>query len=203
MISGRRARERAGRWLLAAACAGTILAAAPVARAADGFDFQALMRAFAKTTGAEARFTERRTMSILTKPLDSSGVLRYTAPDRLEKHTLQPADEVLLVERDRITLDRAGRRRVLALGDYPALQALVESMRGTLAGDSATLMRFYETRLDGSEARWVLTLVPRDARMSELVTTIRLTGRSAHVETIDIFESGGDRTTMTIDDRAP
>jgi outer membrane lipoprotein carrier protein LolA len=202
MISGRPVSERVSGWLLAASCAGTFFAAAPVVLAADGFDFPTLMRAFAKTTSAEARFTERRTMSILNKPLESSGVLRYTAPDRLEKHTLQPADEVLLVERDQITLERAGRKRVLALGDYPALQALVESMRGTLAGDAATLTRFYEARLDGSEARWVLTLVPRERQMSELVATIRLTGRNAHVETIDIFETGGDRTTMTIDDRA-
>jgi Outer membrane lipoprotein carrier protein LolA-like len=202
MISGRRASERVSGWLLAVCCAGTIFAAAPVARAADRFDFPTLMQAFAKTSSAEARFTERRTMSILKKPLDSSGVLRYTAPDRLEKHTLQPADEMLLVERDQITLERAGRKRVLALGDYPALWALVESMRGTLAGDAATLTRFYEARLDGSEARWVLTLVPREPRMSELVATIRLTGRNARIEEIDIFETGGDRTSMTIDERA-
>ena len=189
-------------WLLAVCCAGTIFAAAPVARATDRFDFPTLMQAFAKTSSAEARFTERRTMSIFKKPLDSSGVLRYTAPDRLEKHTLQPADEMLLVERDQITLERAGRKRVLALGDYPALWALVESMRGTLAGDAATLTRFYEARLDGSEARWVLTLVPREPRMSELVATIRLTGRNARIEEIDIFETGGDRTSMTIDERA-
>jgi hypothetical protein len=202
MISGRRASERVSGWLLAVSCAGAIFAAAPVASAADGFDFPTLMQAFAKTRSAEARFTERKTMSILKKPLDSSGVLRYTAPDRLEKHTLQPADEVLLVERDQITLERAGRKRVLALGDYPVLRALVESMRGTLAGDAATLTRFYEARLDGSEARWVLTLVPREPRMSELVATIRLTGRNARIEEIDIFETGGDRTTMTIDERA-
>jgi hypothetical protein len=179
-----------------------MFAAGPPAYAADGFDFPALMQAFAKTKSAEARFTERKIMSILKKPLESSGVLRYTAPDRLEKHTLQPADEVLLVERDQITLERAGRKRVFALGDYPALRALVESMRGTLAGDAATLTRFYETRIEGSEARWVLTLVPREARMSELVATIRLTGHSARIDEIDIFETGGDRTTMTIDDRA-
>lgn len=202
MISGRRVSERVGGWLLAMSCAGAILAGAPLARAADAFDFPWLMQAFAKTRSADARFTERKTMSILKKPLESSGVLRYTAPDRLEKHTLQPAEEMLLVERDRITLDRAGKKRVLALGDYPALGALVESLRSTLAGDAATLSRIYETRLEGSESRWILTLVPRERRMSELVATIRLTGRNARIEEIDIFETGGDRTTMTIDARA-
>ena len=170
--------------------------------AAPAFDFAQLMRSFAQVKNAEAEFVETKTLSIMNKPIESSGVLRYSAPSHLEKRTLKPRPEVLIVDGDALSIEQGGKTRRLALSEYPAVGAFIESIRGTLAGDAATLSRYYETRVDGDESSWVLTLVPRDRQMSEIISTVRLTGREARIARIEMFETGGDRTTMSIRESA-
>jgi hypothetical protein len=79
----------------------------------------------------------------------------------------------------------------------------VESIRSTLAGDLATLTRFYEVKLDGEERRWRLLLKPRDPQMQELVSEIRMSGSRNWIEVVEIVETNGDRSVMTIARETP
>ena len=63
-----------------------------------GWGVQQLMQSLAQEKGAKRKFTERKYMSVLTEPLESSGTLIYVAPGRLEKHTLSPREESMVVE---------------------------------------------------------------------------------------------------------
>src|SRR5688500_9130786 len=64
-----------------------LVAAAP---AAGAWGIEQLMQDLARVKTAKGTFVERKHLAILTAPLESSGTLTYTAPDRLEKHTLVP-----------------------------------------------------------------------------------------------------------------
>lgn len=48
------------------------------------------MTELARNQGGRAHFTERKYIALLDKPVVSSGEMRYTAPDYLEKRTLTP-----------------------------------------------------------------------------------------------------------------
>jgi hypothetical protein len=136
----------------------------------------------------------------LTAPLETSGILVYTAPNRLEKHTLRPEPETLILDQDSLTIDSkvAGKRRTLALPDYPVVWAFVESIRSTLAGDLQTLERFYRITLQGDERAWRLLLTPIEPKMQSVVSEIRIGGSGNRIGTIEILETGGDRSVMTI-----
>ena len=69
-------------------CCLFLLAMALPASAA--FDVGQLMTDLAKNKGGKAKFTEKKYISLLDKPVVSSGEMSYTAPDRLEKRTLTP-----------------------------------------------------------------------------------------------------------------
>lgn len=159
-----------------------------------------LMQSLAQVKSANGTFVERKYLSILNAPLELSGTLSYSAPGHLEKHTLAPKPESLVLDRDQLTLEDKVRkqRRTLVLQDYPVLWALVESIRSTLAGDRQTLNRFYRVELEGDELEWRLSLKPRETRMQALVNEIRIGGSSQSVRTIEIFEAGGDRSVMTV-----
>jgi len=189
---------RAALWLFAAACASAAVAAESSDPAA--WDLQRLMRELAQVKTANARFLERRHLGILTAPLESSGTLVYIAPDRLEKHTLRPRPESLVLERNELTVESKERnqRRTLVLQDYPVIWAFVESIRSTLAGDLPTLSRFYQVGLDGGERRWRLTLKPSEPRMQDVVSEIRISGDRSWINAIEMIETGGDRSVMTI-----
>ena len=163
------------------------------------------MRELAQVKTANARFIERRHLAILTAPLESSGTLVYVAPDRLEKHTLRPRPESLVLERNELTVESKERnqRRTLVLQDYPVIWAFVESIRATLAGDLPTLSRFYQVGLDGGERRWRLSLIPSEPRMQDVVSEIRISGDRSWINAIEMIETGGDRSVMTIIRDAP
>jgi len=194
---------RAALWLFAAACASAAVAAESSDPAA--WDLQRLMRELAQVKTANARFLERRHLGILTAPLESSGTLVYIAPDRLEKHTLRPRPESLVLERNELTVESKERnqRRTLVLQDYPVIWAFVESIRATLAGDLPALSRFYQVGLDGGERQWRLSLIPSDPRMQDVVSEIRISGDSSWINAIEMIETGGDRSVMTIIRDAP
>jgi len=81
----------ANRALRVAAAAAAMLAAGAAGSADWGLE--PLMRDLAQVKSARAKFSERKHVAILNAPLDSSGTLIYTAPGRLEKHTLAPRQE--------------------------------------------------------------------------------------------------------------
>ena len=179
-----------------------LMAAAIGAPPAAGADLgvEELMRSLAQVRSRTARFVERKHVAILNAPLESSGTLVYTAPGRLEKHTVAPRAESLVLDGDRLTLEDKERdqKRTFALPEYPVIQAFVEGVRSTLAGDLPTLTRFYQVALEGNERRWRLLLRSREQRMRDFVSEIRISGSLDRIRTIEIVETEGDRSVMTI-----
>jgi hypothetical protein len=167
---------------------------------AGGWDLDHLMQELAQVKTAKGSFVERKHLSILNAPLEFSGTLVYVAPDRLEKRTLKPRPETMVLEGDVLTIDDGERKRPrsLALQDYPVVRAFVESIRSTLAGDLPTLARFYKVGLEGGERRWRLTLKPVDPKMQEVVSEIRIGGESSWVSSVEIIEPGGNHSLMTV-----
>ena len=171
------------------------------ARAADApFALEQLMQTLAQVKSAKATFVERKHFRVLTGPLESSGTLVYTAPGSLEKHTLAPKPESLVLDKDTLTFeDRTrNRRRTVRLQDHPALWVFVEGLRATLAGDLPTLNRLFRVGLEGIDSGWILTLDPREPDIQRIVRRIRLTGARAAVRTIEIEEAEGDRSVMIL-----
>lgn len=163
------------------------------------WDVTQLMQGLAKNKSGRASFVEKKYIALLEAPVESSGELHYTAPDRLEKRTLKPRPESLLIEGGSLTVERGKRRMVLRLQDYPELVAFTESIRGTLAGDMVALRRVYNLDLEGSEERWTLILRPIETKMLEVVQRIRISGSHAEVRTIEIEQTDKDRSVMVID----
>jgi hypothetical protein len=201
MTCGNSAAARNARGTLLCLVAGVaLLVGGPGRVNAANWGVEELMRSLAQVKAAKARFVERKELAILTAPLETSGILVYTAPNRLEKHTLRPEPETLILDQDSLTIDSkvAGKRRTLALPDYPVVWAFVESIRSTLAGDLQTLGRFYRVTLEGDERAWRLLLRPIEAKMQSVVSEIRIGGSGNWIGTIEILETGGDRSVMTI-----
>jgi hypothetical protein len=176
------------------------LASRAAATPAPGWDIDHLMASLAAVKSAQAHFVERKYMSVLKEPLEVSGTLIYNAPGHLEKNTVSPQPERLVVDQDQLTFERDGGRqkRTLSLQEYPEIWAFVESIRATLAGDAATLNRFYTLDLAGNALRWHLSLVPRDEKMHALVSGVTISGTADQVDTIEIQEADGDHSVMTV-----
>lgn len=165
---------------------------------APAWNLDSLMQSLAKVGMGRADFVETRTIAMLDKPVESSGQLFYVAPDKLEKRTVKPRPEELIIEGNTLTIERGGRTMTMAVDSAPELAGFVDSIRGTLAGDRKALERSFALSLDGSPERWTLLLKPRNERMARAVSAIRIAGSRDDVRRIDIEQADGDRSVMTI-----
>lgn len=170
------------------------------AETASAWNIQQLMQSLAGVKEAKGSFVENKFLSVLNRPLESTGVLVFQAPGHLEKHTLTPKAETLVLDQGVLTIDNKARniKRTLVLQEYPAIWAFVESIRSTLAGDLHTLERFYKIELEGNSAHWKLRLLPVDSKMREMISEIRIAGHSTWVDSIETLEANGDRTLMKV-----
>ena len=66
----------------------TLVLALATTPALAAWDVAQLMTELARNRGGQALFTEKKYIALLDKPVISSGEMRYTAPDYLEKRTL-------------------------------------------------------------------------------------------------------------------
>jgi outer membrane lipoprotein-sorting protein len=157
-----------------------------------------LMQLLTQNRGGQARFVERKYISILDKPVESSGELAFVPPDRLEMRTLAPKAQSLVLEGHKLTMEKDGRSRTVSLTSYPEIAAFTESVRGTLAGDRFALEKLYRLELTGALDQWQLVLTPLNARMSAIVSRIVISGHQADVTRVAFDQADGDRSDMRI-----
>ncbi len=178
--------------------AGLILAALTLPALA-AFDVGQLMDELARHKGGKARFVERKYISLLDKPVVSSGEMSYTAPDRLEKRTLLPKVETLLLDKETLSIEREKQKLTIKLSNQPEALAFVDSIRGTLTGNRAALEKNYALFLAGNAEKWTLTLLPSDQKIAAIVQRIIVSGSKNQIRSIEYLQADGDRSVMSIE----
>ena len=164
----------------------------------NAYDIGQLMAELATHKGGRALFVEKRYIAVLEKPVMASGEMVYTPPSYLEKRTLQPKVETVILDGDRLSLERDRRRLTINLARQPEALAFVDSIRGTLAGNREALERSYALSLRGGSNQWVLTLLPSDQKIAALVQRITVSGAHNQVNRIEYLQADGDRMVLDI-----
>lgn len=173
---------------------------AHAARAAE-WGVADLMDLLSQQKTRKATFVEKKYIAALEQPLESSGELSFTAPDRLEKRITKPKSESVALEGDKVVIERSnGRKLRLSLSERPEVSGFVESIRSTLTGDRSALERFYAMTLTGAAEQWQLSLTPLQPQMLKIISEIRIAGARDVIATIEFLQADGDRSVMTITD---
>jgi outer membrane lipoprotein-sorting protein len=163
------------------------------------WDLQQLMQTLAQNKSGRATFVEKKYIAVIDKPVESSGELLYTAPDKLEKRTFKPRPESMVVAGGELLVERGRQKHRVQLQNYPELAAFIDSIRGTLSGDQKALERSYQLTLDGAPEHWTLQLLPLDDKMRAVVQRIRIGGAGGEVRSVEINQADGDRSVMAIE----
>ena len=166
---------------------------------APRLELSELMRLLAQNTSGQARFTETRTSSLLDKPLQSSGELRYEAPARFIKQTRKPVAENLRVDGSVLQIERNGKTRTVELESIPEAMAIIDSVRGTLLGDRRALERVFAVEARGTLSGWTLSLLPTDPRVAQTISHVQVQGAERDVLGIEVLYADGDRSSTRIE----
>jgi len=185
--------------LLTVAVAAVLFAASALAVTDPAqWNLDRLMATLAQNKSGHARFVETQYLKIAAKPLESSGELVFAAPDHLEKHTVSPKPENLVIDGDMLTIERNNHKVTIPLRNYPELAAFIDSIRATLAGNRYALEQAYKVTVEGHGDDWTMTLVPIDSRMLKVVSTITLAGARDALENVTIQQADGDHSVMRL-----
>ena len=172
---------------------------APVIGRAAEWDIDQLMRGLAQIRSDHSSFVEKKFIAMLDKPVESSGELFYAAPDHLEKRTIKPKAESMILDHGTLVIERGRQIHRLQSQDYPELAAFIDSIGGTLAGDRKALERNYRLSLEGTVEHWTLQLLPLNEKMQSVVKRIRIAGARDAVRSIEITQADGDSSLMLIE----
>lgn len=158
------------------------------------------MTSLARVKSASGNFTERKTLHQLSQPLVKSGTLLYVAPDQVQKITLSPTRERFAISGDMLTIEGGpeDRTQQLSLGSYPEIGVFIEGIRATLAGDLPALNRFYDVQIAGGAESWQLLLQPKEPKLQQFISRIRIVGSKSQILGIETEERDGDHSEMSI-----
>jgi hypothetical protein len=175
-----------------------LFAATVALPALAAFDIAQLMADLAQHKGGRAKFVEKKYIALLDKPVEATGEMNYVAPDRLEKRTLTPKPELLVLDKDMLSIERGQQKLSINLANQPEALAFVDSIRGTLSGNRAALEKNYLLHLAGTSEKWELTLLPSDQKIASLVHRITVVGRKNQIVSIEYLQADGDRSVLLI-----
>lgn len=171
---------------------------------AEDWKVRDLMQILSRNKTGQATFVEKKYIGIIDKPVLSSGELSFKAPDRLEKRTLKPRPESLILEGDKLTVSQFEKRSIsINLQDQPEVASIVGSIRGTLLGDLTALEKNFQIGLSGTEQQWKLELIPLEISAAKLISRISIRGNAADIHSILFEQADGDRSEMQISKMSP
>jgi outer membrane lipoprotein-sorting protein len=185
--------------LLQLLCAVVALAAGTAAANEAPAELKRVMAGMSGIRHFSGRFVERKSLGLLQGYLETSGQLRYEAPDLLERRTQKPAPDTFQLQGDLVSgVQRNGETYSITLSQHPEIAALVEGIRATLAGDLATLEQHYHVDFDGAVSHWTLRLIPRVDAVRTRVSEILVTGEDAVLKKVEVRQAQGDHSEMMI-----
>ena len=163
-----------------------------------GFTLDQLMKSLAQRRHGEVDYEETDYLAVLDRPLKSSGMLIYDAPDHLEKRTIKPKPQSLTLDGDEMTVQRGRRKYQMQVSAYPKLAPLLDAMRDTLAGNEAALEKVFKVGFTGTAEDWKLQLMPLDEELARDVKEVEVQGAQDEIRSVEILQVSGDRSVMTL-----
>ena len=155
---------------------------------------ESVMEALARSGGVEARFRESRQLTILSKPIESSGMLYFSPPDWLARHVTEPSVAKVIVRDDRVFFQDETGSQTLELGSSELARAMVGNVIFLMRGDLGALRSQYEVDFSTSRGLWTLDLEPRDRVMRQLVERLEVIGKNDQLVRMQSIETSGDVT---------
>ncbi|MCB9764725.1 MAG: outer membrane lipoprotein carrier protein LolA [Alphaproteobacteria bacterium] len=157
----------------------------------------------AQVQSLEARFVQVRHSKLLSKPIESTGTLRFARPDKMAWAVETPARSTFVMDGTLVGMafPDLGVREEIDLEGNPEVARLVAGMMIWLAGDADQIARDYAvTWTAGSPALAVLE--PRSKELAAIIARLELHigGSPLTVQSVTIHEPDGDRVEIRLSD---
>ena len=149
----------------------------------------------------EGRFNQEKYLSALDTVLISTGVFNYQRSNSIRWEILEPIQYQMLLTPTVIT-NKQGDRELsrFDVGSNPVAAVLGEVFFSVLTAEWENLSDYFELSGEIDGQQWHATLVPLDQAVIQIFSRVELKGE-ALLDEIILYENGGDRTTIRLDNQ--
>jgi hypothetical protein len=150
-------------------------------------------RLLAKPSQMCAEFTQKKILRALKRPLTSKGRLVMVTGDGVLWQVRDPITARIVIKRNALIQwddENVPRRR--DLGQSPIFQALTKVFMAVFSGTVTGLSTSFAVEAHVEGAKWRLILVPRDPQMTQVISTIHVSG-GRYIESLAMHEGQGDQ----------
>ena len=168
--------------------------------AADNFD--QLRKDAANIKTIKARFVQKKSMKILSKPLISEGLFYYVAPDSFRWEYLKPLRSVVIAYKGNTKRYIASGGKMIEdkTGGVQAMKIVLNEIAGWMSGKFDQNPSFAATLKEGAYTE--ITLTPVEKNMAGMIEKIKITlsKKEAAVKSVKIIESANAFTRIDFSD---
>ena len=157
-----------------------------------------LMAIFAQSDGVRASFLETRQLSVLARPIETSGRLYFAPPDQLARITTSPVASQVIADGSQVMIQDNAGTRTLSLSGNEVAKSLIGGISLLLDGNIEALHRLYKTSYRKEGSHWTLSMIPKSKVVRSIVKEIRATGQGDQLTEMRTTETNGDITTLQL-----
>ena len=147
-------------------------------------DLDTVLENTAVTPPARVGFREVRHNPLFKAPMVLTGYLEYIEAGQLRKVIEAPFEEVFLIDKDHIEVERNGKIQKIPLNKSKFLKTMLGGIEAILAGQAEHLASVFNYELSGTSNSWSLRLEPLSRSVSRHLKSLLVTGNENSVTSI-------------------
>ncbi len=134
-----------------------------------------------KNKNSSGLFEQQKYMSILNKPLQSSGIFAYSKQGYMYWNTIKPVNSVICQGTD----------------TSPSTNNFSEWTSHIFSGDFAQLSKTFNIKAEGNLTSWTIRMAPASATIQKILKEVIVTGKES-ITGVNIWENNGDRVEISL-----
>lgn len=144
------------------------------------FDLQALSKGLASAQLTTGHFVQERELTGFPKPMRTEGVYFLDLKKGIVWETLKPFANTLIFSEKGIKRINKHGAQVISAQDIPYLKTVNALMLSLFSAQTESLNKDFEILLEGSSARWSMTLVPKKtSALATVFNSLEITGAAS------------------------
>lgn len=144
------------------------------------FDLQALSKGLASAQLTTGHFVQERELTGFPKPMRTEGVYFLDLKKGIVWETLKPFANTLIFSEKGIKRINKHGAQVISAQDIPYLKTVNALMLSLFSAQTESLNKDFDILLEGSSARWSMTLVPKKtSALATVFNSLEITGAAS------------------------
>ncbi len=144
------------------------------------------------------RFTQQKTMAMLTEPTVSEGLMNYNSPDKMRWEYTSPYSFALLVDGEKITKITDRNEEVLDAKSGRMYQGIVSIIMSSATGQKLFDKSMFDVAITDDGEFWKAEMKPKKHNMKRMFSMLTFYFAKSNniINKVEMTEAGGDVTTI-------